>query len=85
VALYNYNRFTYSDVNSNFIPGTFGYKETYNSNEGSFYIRKLIDNFNNYIGTPYLFVSAGSGGGSGFMYLNWIIVTYGVPYVVAIS
>lgn len=85
VALNKYNRFTYGDVNNNFINGTFGYKEAYNSNEGSFYIRKLIDNFNNYIGTPYLFVSVGSGGGSGFMYLNWIIVTYGVPYVVAIS
>jgi len=36
-------------------------------------------------GIPYLFVSAGSGGGSGFMYLNWIIVTYGVPYVVSVS
>ena len=84
-ALNKYNRFTSSNVNSNFILGTFGYKETYNSNEGSFYIGKLIDNFNNYIGTPYLFVSAGSGGGSGFMYLNWIIVTYGVPYVVSVS
>ena len=38
-----------------------------------------------YGGTPYLFVSAGSGGGSGFMYLNWIIVTYGIPYIVNIS
>ncbi len=38
-----------------------------------------------YGGTPYLFVSACSGGGSGFMYLNWIIVTYGIPYVVNIS
>jgi len=84
-ALNKYNRFTSSNVNSNFILGTFGYKETCNSNEGSFYIGKLIDNFNNYIGTPYLFVSAGSGGGSGFMYLNWIIVTYGVPYVVSVS
>jgi len=82
--LYKYNRFTSSDVNSNFILGTFGYKETYNSNEGSFYIRELVNNFNNCIGTPYLFVSAGSGGGSGFMYLNWIIVTYGVPYVISI-
>jgi len=85
VALNKYNRFTSSDVNSNFIPGTFGYKETFNSNEGSFYIRELIDNFNNYIGTPYLFVSAGSGFEPGFMYLDWVIVTYGVPYVVAIS
>jgi len=34
---------------------------------------------------PYLFVSAGSGAGAGFMYLDWIIVTYGVPYVVNIS
>jgi len=77
--------FTSGDINNNFIPGTFGYRETYNSNKGSFYIRELIDNFNNYIGTSYLFVSAGSGGGSGFMYLNWIIVTYGVPYVINVS
>jgi len=34
---------------------------------------------------PYLFISAGSGGGSGFMYLDWVIVTYGVPYVVSVS
>jgi len=32
-----------------------------------------------------LFVSSGSGGGPGFMYLDWIIVTYGVPYVVSVS
>jgi len=38
-----------------------------------------------YVGTPYLFISAGSGGGSGFMYLDWVIVTYGVPYVVNVS
>ena len=85
-ALYNYFRFTYSEVNSNFIPGTFGYREEYNDNNGeTFRVRYLIDGINNYFGIPYLFVSAGSGGGSGFMYLNWIIVTYGVPYVVAIS
>jgi len=45
----------------------------------------LVDSINNYIGTPYLFISAGSGGGPGFMYLNWIIVTYGVPFVLSIS
>jgi len=45
----------------------------------------LQDNLNIYYGQPYLFVSAGSGGGSGFMYLDWIIVTYGVPYVMSIS
>jgi hypothetical protein len=38
-----------------------------------------------YFGIPYSFVSAGSGGGPGFMYLNWIIVTYGVPYIVDVS
>ena len=43
------------------------------------------DDANVYEGTPYLFVSAGSGGGSGYMYLDWVIVTYGVPYVVSIS
>jgi hypothetical protein len=84
-ALYRYLSFTYSEVDSNFINGTFGYAETYNSNEGQFYIRKLMENSNNYVGTPYLFISAGSGGGPGFMYLDWIIVTYGIPYVVSIS
>jgi len=86
-ALYNYNRFTYSEVNSNFIPGTFGYQEEYNSlsQPQPFYINFLQDNLGVYVGTPYLFVSAGSGGGSGFMYLDWIIVTYGVPYIISIS
>jgi len=37
------------------------------------------------MGTPYLFVSAGSGVKLGFMYLDWVIVTYGVPYVVSVS
>jgi len=79
--------FTYGDVNSNFIPGTFGYEETYNSLSQSqpFYINYLQDDENVYAGNPYLFISAGSGGGPGFMYLDWIIVTYGVPYVIRIS
>ena len=84
-ALYLYSGFTYGDVNSNFIPGTFGYKEEYNKIGEKFFISSLIDSINNYIGAPYLFVSAGSGGGSGFMYLDWIIVTYGVPYVINVS
>jgi len=82
-ALNKYKQFT--NVNNNFVPGTFGYEETYNSYNGPFHIGELIDNSNNYIGTPYLFVSVGSGGGSGFMYLDWVIVTYGVPYVISVS
>jgi hypothetical protein len=87
VALYKYFKFTSSEVNNNFVPGTFGYFEEYNSLSQSqpFYINYLQDNASVYIGTPYLFVSAGSGGGSGFMYLDWVIVTYGVPYVVSVS
>ena len=84
-ALTEYSMFTYSDVNSNFIPGTFGYDEEYNAPSQRFYINYLQDDASVYVGTPYLFVSAGSGGGSGFMYLDWIIVTYGVPYVISIS
>jgi hypothetical protein len=86
-ALNNYNKFTYSDVNSNFVPGTFGYKEEYNNLQSNqfFTINALQDNASVYDGNPYLFVSAGSGGGSGFMYLDWIIVTYGVPYVISVS
>jgi len=88
VALYQYQPFTPNDTNSNFIPGTFGYQEEYNNgnNGETFRVEYLIDDVNNYyFGAPYLFVSAGSGGGSGFMYLDWIIVTYGVPYVVSVS
>jgi hypothetical protein len=86
-ALYKYAPFTYGDVNSNFIPGTFGYDEQYNNLQSGTYftINSLQDDASMYSETPYLFVSAGSGGGSGFMYLDWIIVTYGVPYVLNIS
>jgi len=84
-ALNKYGLFLSSEVNNNnFVPGTFGSKEEYN-NEETFYINYLTNSLSNYIGTPYLFVSAGSRGGSGFMYLDWIIVTYGVPYVISIS
>jgi len=84
-ALNNYRDFTPNDTNSNFVPGTFGFKEEYNTSSQSFIIYPLQDDANYYDGNPYLFISAGSGGGSGFMYLNWIIVTYGVPYVVSVS
>lgn len=86
-ALYEYTKFTYSEVNNDFIPGTFGYGEEYNSPSQSqpFYINYLQDDVNAYAsGNPYLFISAGSGGGSGYMYLDWVIVTYGVPYVVSV-
>jgi len=87
-ALYNYQPFTWSDANNNFVPGTFGYNEQYNNKSNpsnSITINYLQDDIGVYIGTPYLFVSTGSGGGSGFMYLNWIIVTYGAPYIASIS
>ena len=88
-ALYQYFTFTYSDVTSNFIPGTFGYNEQYNDQSNpsnSITISYLQDIASVYNGeNPYLFISAGSGGGSGYMYLNWIIVTYGVPYVASVS
>jgi len=85
-ALNKYSTFTYSNVNNNFVPGTFGYNEQYNDQSGNgVTIGPLEDNASVYSGPPYLFVSAGSGGGSGFMYLNWIIATYGVPYVVSVS
>jgi len=84
-ALYKYAPFT--NVNNNFILGTFEYEEKYNSLSQSspFIIYPLLDDANYYDGNPYLFISAGSGGGAGFMYLDWVIVTYGVPYVVNVS
>jgi hypothetical protein len=83
LALYRYYKFypTSQYINNNFVPGTFGYFEEYNT----FYINYLQDDVSVYVGTPYLFISAGSGGGSGFMYLDWIIVTGGVPYVINVS
>jgi len=84
-ALYAYAKFSSNDTNGNFVPGTFGFKEEYNKIGERFSINYLTDSISNYIGTPYLFISAGSGGGSGFMYLDWVIVTYGVPYVVSVS
>jgi len=87
-ALKRYSTFTYYDVNANFIPGTFGYNEQYNDQSNpsnSITIGPLQDDTSVYDGNPYLFISAGSGGGSGYMYLDWIIVTYGVPYVVNVS
>jgi len=77
------------NINSNFINGTFGYLERYSSSRGNsqsnIIIKELKDELSEYYGQPYLFISTGSGGGSGFMYLNWIIATYGVPYVVSVS
>jgi len=86
-ALNNYRDFTPGDVNTFFVPGTFGFKEEYNmlSQSSPFIIQPLQDDTSMYTEIPYLFVSAGSGVGSGFMYLDWIIVTYGVPYVVNVS
>jgi len=87
VALYEYQPFAWSEVNNNFVPGTFGYAEQYNNLQSKqfFTINYLRDNPYVYVGNPYLFISTGSGGGSGFMYLDWVIVTYGVPYVVNVS
>jgi hypothetical protein len=80
-----YQPFSSNEVNSNFVPGTFGYEEEYSGYSQSLTINYLQDDASVYGGTPYLFVSAGSGGGAGFMYLDWIIVTYGVPYVISLS
>jgi len=80
VALNKYQDFNPNYINGNFIPGSFGSREEYN-----IIIHHLQDEASVYVGTPYLFVSAGSGEGPGFMYLDWIIVTYGVPYVVNVS
>ena len=81
-----YQQFSPNEIDSNFIKGTFGYYERYISNlQSPLVIKQLINDLSMYFGTPYLFVSAGSGSGSGFMYLNWIIVTHGVPYVISVS
>jgi len=88
-ALNRYRDFDPGNINSNFINGTFGYHEKYtvsiSNQQSNIIIKHLQDDLNVYARIPHLFVSAGSGGGSGFMYLDWVIVTYGVPYVINIS
>jgi len=88
-ALNKYYYFSFSDVDSNFINGTFGSREKYTNSIGNtqsnVIINELKDDLNVYVGAPYLFISTGSGNGPGFMYLNWIIVTYGVPFVLSVS
>jgi len=87
-ALYKYQPFTSDNINNDFVNGTFGYDEGYNDQSNSnnnIIIDYLQDIASVYDETPYLFVSTGSGGGSGFMYLDWVIVTYGVPYVASVS
>jgi hypothetical protein len=84
-ALYRYQQFTSDNINNDFVNGTFGYAEEYKNIEEKFRVKYLSNSINNYAGIPYLFISAGSGSGPGFMYLNWIIATYGVPYVIGVS
>ena len=48
-ALYEYSYFysTSQYINSNFVPGTFGYAEEYNNNGERFFINFLTDSINN--------------------------------------
>ena len=59
-----------------FINGTFGYQEKF---EDSIPIGYLTAS-EGYSQQPYLFVSVSSGGSNGYMYLNWIIATFRIPY-----
>ena len=82
VSLNNIKYLIFSNSLPNgFINGTLGYQEVY-ENIGP--VSYLTSNVNQYMFEPYLYISAGSGGGSGYMYLNWIVVTFGVPYEVAV-
>jgi len=84
-ALNRYRNFNPDNINLNFIFGTFESHEEYNCLSQSLIIHHLQDDANFYDGNPCLFISASSGGGSGCMYLDWITVTYGVPYAVSVS
>lgn len=59
-ALYNHHYFSSSDVNNNFVPGTFGDAEEYDSSIGkSFRIEPLIDNSNKVLlGGPRAYVAS---------------------------
>ena len=78
--LYPSSGISSSNLPKEFINGTFEYTEAYGG-AGIYY---LIDPINNYVEQPCLFISTGSGGGNGYMYLDWIITTFRVPYEVAV-
>ena len=75
-------RITLASLPIEFINGTFGYQEYYPEVQQP--IIYIIGNLNNYQGQLYLFISTGSGGGNGYMYLDWILVTFGIPYEIEI-
>ena len=75
-------RISLNNLPKEFINGTFGYKEIYSGIQQP--VSYLVSNSVNYQGQPYLFISTGSGGGSGFIYLNWIVATFGIPYMMSI-
>ncbi len=81
VALKKYPPITYLDLSDNFIPGTFGYQEEYEERKID---KPLVEKITYYRGQPYIFISAGSGGSVGYMYLNWVIGTFGIPYEITI-
>jgi len=51
--LYGYLPFISDNTNSNFVPGTFGYAEEYNTPSQLFYINYLQDDASVYAGTPF--------------------------------
>ena len=69
-----------NNLPAEFINGTFGYREKYENIPSINYL--IISG--NYYQQPYLFISTGSGGGNGYMYLDWVFVTFGVPYEVTV-
>ncbi|MGC9149163.1 MAG: hypothetical protein ACP5GI_06965 [Sulfolobales archaeon] len=82
-ALNKYPSITYpsSDFPTSFINGTFGYQEEYKKRKID---KPLVEKITYYLGQPYIFISAGSGGSVGYMYLNWVIGTFGIPYEITI-
>ncbi|BBL45219.1 hypothetical protein MJ1_0040 [Nanobdella aerobiophila] len=62
-----------------FISGTFGYME-YCQGVYNRYIDNLV--INNFGNQPFIYFSAGDGGGTSYIYLDWLISSFGVPYVV---
>ena len=64
-----------------FVNGTFGYYEEVDSLPPVLALQVLESI---YEGQPYLYIAAGSGNPAGYMYLDWAIATFGVPYVVTV-
>ena len=87
-ALRKYRPFIHSEIDSNFVPGSFGYHEGYTGSISNSQSKIVIDKLKNdleYILEPLIYLFRWALEADLVLCIYWIIITYGVPYVVSVS